>query len=135
MGMFTEMYLAVRLVEDVPEDVLNVLKYMFGGEQDEPEVLPEHEFFECHRWASLGRSASHYFIPFATSVFRYNDIANNYFLVVRTDLKNYDSEITKFLSWIDDYIDACEGEHIGHFRYEEDDKPTLVYKGDYAART
>jgi transposase InsO family protein len=44
-------------------------------------------------------------------------------------LKNYDNEIKHFIDWLTPYIDQEDGECIGWSWYEEDDKPTLLFKG------
>jgi hypothetical protein len=55
----------------------------------------------------------------------YNDIDGQYHLNVRSNLKNYDSEIENFLDFISPYIETDE--FIGYMRYEESEKPTLIY--------
>lgn len=132
MGMYTELYIAVEIKKDTPEDVINILKYLFDHDRDdfrtEPENLPGHDFFKCERWMCIGSMASFYFQPKATSKF-YKQL-EYYFITSRSDLKNYDGEIKKFLDWVMPYIEAYDGDHLGHYRYEENDQPTLIFYKD-----
>lgn len=129
MGMYTELYIACRIRGDVPIEVINILNHMFSVDA-EPEKLPEHDFFKCHRWGCLGTGSSYYFVPESVSCFRRDSINSGYTLISRSDLKNYDDEIAKFIDWIKPYIEGEPYDHIGHYRYEENDKPTLLFLGD-----
>lgn len=119
MGMYTELVLKAKVVDEVPQDVDAVLRHLFG-EGDRPEVLPEHEFFKCGMWDMVGRCSSYYHTPFALS--RYSEG----YIFSRSDLKNYDSEIRKFIDWITPYLRALDGDCIGWSWYEECDAPTLL---------
>jgi hypothetical protein len=121
--MYTELYLAVQIKPSAPMDVL---EYMFNG-GEEPAQLPDHEFFKCDRWHSVGSGSSFYFVPDALSKLFPPNHTGSRTLITRSDLKNYDGEILKFIDWIDPYIDASDGDHIGHHRYEEEELPTLLY--------
>jgi hypothetical protein len=127
MGMYTELYMSASLRRDTPEIVKNVILYMFNGDTEEPEELPKHMFFNCHRWDMLGSCSSYYFTPFALSK-TINDGRVVYF-TTRSDLKNYDDEIALFIDFIKPHIEG-DG-HIGHYRYEEDREPTLIYNGEH----
>jgi len=70
---------------------------------------------------------SYYFNADTISTCRWDDISNSYYLCIRSNLKNYDGEIRKFLDWIKQFVDAGIGEFLGFYRYEEDDDPTLIY--------
>jgi hypothetical protein len=129
MGMYTELYLTCRFKKDLPEEVIAVLKHLFGDFEDAPPTeLPDHTFFECDRWKMIGRCSSHYFVPMATSNLYFNEgNTDQYFLTTRSDLKDYGGEIQKFLNWVMPYIEAYEGDHLGHYRYEEEDQPKLIF--------
>lgn len=129
MGMYTELYIACRIKGDVPVEVIDVLNYMFGG-GDTPKNIPEHDFFECDRWGCIGTGASYYFVPESLSCFRRDSLGDGYTLISRSDLKNYDGEIAKFIDWVKPYIEGGSYDHIGHYRYEEHDKPTLLFLGE-----
>ena len=62
------------------------------------------------------------------SKFTFNIITKSLILTTRSDLKNYDQEIEKFLHWIAPYIESDDRNiHLGHFRNEIDEKPTLIF--------
>ena len=123
MGMYTEIYLNFKINNDAPEVVRAVLESLFNSGDDVDTNSPElsHEFFKCDRWSFIGTSNSYYFTPFPLSLFQ------DGYVTSRSDLKNYDEEIKKFLDWVSPFIDALDREHIGHFRYEEEAMPTLIF--------
>ena len=125
MGMYTEVNLTVRLREDTPSEVIQVLSYMVGASTDKPE-LPDHSFFACDRWAATLNCSSYYFVPFSTFELRFDGIANTFYIVGRADLKNYDDEIEHFIDWLTPYIDAEPGQMLGYSRYEECLRPTIL---------
>lgn len=131
MGMYTELYISASLKRNSPDKVKEIIRLLFDGdnehETDETD-LPPHEFFDCHRWRMIGRCSSYYFSPFALSKVLEDDINGKLYFTSRSDLKNYDSEIEKFLDWVMPYLDQIQGEHLGHYRYEEDEQPTLIFK-------
>jgi hypothetical protein len=127
MGMYTELVISTNIVNN-PE-VISVLKLMIGENVDENVKFPLHPLFETSRWHFMLRSGSYYFTPNPSSLLKYNKISNNWSFVNRSDFKNYNNEIKLFLDWIDPFIDGEDGEMIGYSRYEEDDEPTIHYKG------
>lgn len=124
MGMYTELVMAVQLKKNTPEDVIETLKYMVG-DIDYLATVPIHDLFETARWRSMLRSNSYYFDGDTLSTMRYDDISRAYHLTIRCNLKNYDSEIEKFLDWIAPY--SCTTGFVGYGRYEEAESPTLIY--------
>ena len=84
-------------------------------------------FFETHRWLRILTSSSYYFVPLSVSELVKDDITNQYALVAYSSLKNYDSEIEKFVDWIRPYVNATQGEMLGYIRYEEDSEPEIFY--------
>lgn len=129
MGMYTELYVAIQIKKECPSDVLNILRHMFSGAEI-PTSLPEHEFFKCLRWNCIGNCSSFYFVPISMSRMEECGTTGRYVIISRSDLKNYDGEIRKFLDWINPHIYASHGDHLGHLRYEEDEKPTLLFYGE-----
>ena len=119
MSMYTELLIKAQIRSGIPEDVEHVLQHLFNGGAI-PQALPDHPFFKCVRWPLIGRSGSHYHVPFATRAYREG------YLFSRSDLKNYGCEIKEFISWVKPYIDAPAGACIGWEWYEEDDYPTLI---------
>lgn len=130
MGMYTELHYNVELSKDVPEDVINILKFMVGDSEDEPSTLPNHPLFGDTRWRFMLRCDSYYFNADTHSTLRLDGISHSYYLCIRCNLKNYNDEIELFIDWIDPYLDECiaKGEFLGFYRYEEDNEPTLIYR-------
>ena len=123
MGMYTELFLQVQLKEGVPEPILNTLRFMLGEDVKE-EVSPP---FESPRWEWMLRSSSHYHYPVAHSFLDYLGYVDRYYLFIRCDFKNYNSEIESFLKWVSPYVEP-EGEYhySGHYRYESNVEPTRI---------
>lgn len=128
--MYTEFVFATELKKDTPENVINILKYL----TDEPEYdteyageLPEHPFFKTDRWKWIFKCDSYYFPGISMCQFVHDEFfPGTYYLTSRSNLKNYDNEIGKFLHWIKPYCDGSHG-FMGYKMYEEFDEPTLIY--------
>ena len=130
MGTYAEIYVKAVLKEDVDDNVINILKYMLGMDDVELEdlTIPSHSLFKTYRWDSMLRSGSYYHVPYTVKLFEYNDISEGYYLVVRSDFKNYQDEIGKFFDWITPYIKKYgDKTFIGYSLYEEYDEPKLYY--------
>jgi len=129
MGMYTELVLNVEVRKDAGQDVLDCLYNMVNnGEQAKPPAKDEENaLFKTDRWRFMLKTGSFYFTPFSTSAYR--ELQGNFYLSIRTDLKNYSGEIEKFLEWLVQYVDGYEGDFMGYKRYEERDDPTLLYIG------
>ncbi len=126
MGMYTELHYNTELKRDVPENVLDLLRFMLGKIEQSPET-PEHALFDTDRWTHMLRHDSYYFDADTHSTLRYDQIAEGYFLCIRCNLKNYDQEIEKFIEWIRPYIAGLDGDFLGFMRYEETEDPVLIY--------
>ena len=134
MGMYTEIYVKAVLKEGVDDNVINILKYMLGIVDVELEdlTIPPHSLFETNNWHYMLRSGSYYHIPYSVKLFEYNEISNNYYLVVRSDFKNYNGEIGKFFDWIKQYLEQDYYKtFMGYSLYEEEYEPTLYYVEGY----
>ena len=127
MGMYTELHFNAELVNPLPPDVLHVLEYMLGNTEEAHAELPEHPLFGDTRWRFMLRCDSYYFAADTHSTLRYDDIGNCYYLCIRSNLKNYSSEIENFIDWIQPYLAEGEGNFLGFYRYEETEVPTLIY--------
>ena len=127
MGMYTEIHFNSELKSDTPEDVINILKYMVGDLENEPESKQDHELFGDTRWKFMLRCDSYYFDADTHSTLRFDDISNRYYLCVRSNLKNYGNEIENFVEWVKAYLDKTKGEFLGFSRYEETEEPVLIY--------
>ena len=127
MGMYTEIHYNAELKKDVPDEVIAVLKYMMDSDRLVPPPLPDHPLFETDRWVIMFQCDSYYFSADTHSTLRFDDISKSYFLCIRSNLKNYDNEIEKFIDWISPYLDEWREDYLGHYRYEESTIPTLIF--------
>lgn len=123
MGMFV-----AATIQDI-EEVVNVLKFMVDSETYPEPAHPSHPFFQTSRWSWMFRSNSFYFVPRSIQLFERDDISNNWVLIVRCDLKNYENEIEKFIDWITPYVDMGPDQMFAYSRYEETKEPTIYYTG------
>lgn len=71
--------------------------------------------------------SSYYFVPASMSLFQYDNIGQNWSFISRSDFKNYDGEVDKFVDWLRPYLDCGSDEMIGYHRYEEFREPTIIY--------
>lgn len=130
MGMYTEINVCFDLRQDVSMDVVGILHALIDDvELPSLVVLPKHEFFRCDRWKMVCCCGSYYFDGLTHSIMSFDMISKTWKVNIRANLKNYDSEIEKFLDWLVPYIKTCG--FIGYARYEEFDDPTLVYIEDH----
>ena len=129
MGMYTEFHFNVKLKKDVPQNVVDVLNFMLLETKAEPS-LPEHPLFATDRWRVMLVMDSYYFHADTHSTLRFDDISRAYYLCIRCNLKNYNSEIEKFVSWITPYLDEWPGDFLGFSRYEGTEQPTLLFMAE-----
>ena len=132
MGTFTELNFNSVLKKDTPIDVINTLRVMVDelAKKENPTPLPDHELFkdEESRWNIMLLCDSYYFDAETHSTLNYDDLIGSHVLCIQTNFKNYDNEVALFLDWINPYLDKVKGEMLGYYRYEEDRKPTIIYK-------
>lgn len=128
MWMYTELNIDIRLKEKTPKNIIDVLEYMLDNERDKPET-PKHRLFDTDRWSRMLKSNSYYFDGNVASSLKYDDIANEYFLNLQFNLKNYWSEIEKFVDWIKPH--ASRDGFWWYTRYEEEELPTLIINGEF----
>jgi hypothetical protein len=103
---------------------------MTGDKKKLEDVVDDHPLFHTHRWDYMLQSDSYYFTGATRSHLEICNLLKtpSYFLTIRCNLKNYDDEIGKFLSWIAPYIHTNEDfEFLGYMRYETESEPTLIY--------
>lgn len=125
--MYTELNIAVRLKEDMPKDIISIIRSMINAESVYYNT-PDHPFFKTDRWKWLFSSDSYYFDGDTHSNFRLDNITHQYVLTVRSNLKNYCYEIELFLNFLSPYMDT-QG-FIGYEMYETNDNPNLIYNED-----
>lgn len=119
MGMYTEIFVNVDLKRDTPQSVIDVLQAMCDKDID-AECLKD----KPRRWGWLFCDGSYYTPLTSCGILTYCYITSSYSLLGKGDIKNYDSEIEQFFSFIKPY---CENDFIGYIRFEEARTPTLVY--------
>ena len=123
--MYTELVLNVSIKDETSDDVLSALKWMLDSKAPTEFLLIDHELFSLSRAQYMLRSSSYYFIPQPSSSLIEDCYGGKtHYLSIRCDLKNYESEIETFLSWISTYLECG---FAGYMRYEENDDPTLIY--------
>lgn len=121
MGMYTEIYVNVNLRENTPPEVIAVLKAMCGGEDKTPlDGKPG-------RWRCLFGNGSYYTPLTSCANLTWDEIAKQWSLLGKGDIKNYEGEIEAFFAWLMPYVDGEEGDFVGYKRYEESQTPELVY--------
>ena len=137
MGMYTEFVFGGALHDDVPENVLNILRYLVEPIESvradhlfRKLEIPDHPFFQTERWQGIAVTSSCYFgynRPHSALV--YDEINRHWVVAIRSSIKNYSHEIEKFVDWIRPYIRKGSGEQnfIGYSLYEADVAPTLYY--------
>lgn len=126
MSMYTEFHFNVELKEHTPQNTLGILGYMPDPWRTGAPDIPEHSLFKTERWPQVLCGDSAYF-PMEQRSELTIDEDGVISLSVRSNLKNYDNEIEKFLDWISPYVDTLFDEMVGYFRYEENEHPTLIY--------
>jgi len=119
--MYTEIYINVDLKKDTPDDVIKVLKAMC--DQECKEVLVDYPY----KWICLFSNMSYYTPSTNCRFLEFDNISNQWSLLGKGDIKNYGNEIEEFFEWIMPWIDGYPGDFIGYSRYEEDQKPTLMF--------
>ena len=125
--MYTEINVCFDLLRNAPKDIVDILHYLVEG-ADIPSILPKHEFFKCDRWGMVACCDSYYFAGSTSSKMVFDDISKTWKINIRANLKNYDSEIVKFLDWLEPHIET-KG-FIGYMRHETQEDPTLIYNGN-----
>lgn len=127
MGMYTEFVFKGEIRKTVDPVVMSVLSYLFNG-NDRPDTLPDHPFFSCDRWSSIGSCSSFYHHPRSINSWYDVGYSDTIYIFSRSDLKNYDDEISLFVDWVKPHLDVLPGCCIGWSWYEECDEPTLLIK-------
>jgi hypothetical protein len=128
MGMYTQLHYGAQLNKDVPAEVVQILRYMLGEDGSvTPAVLPDHALFRTSRWVCMLRCDSYYFDYKTAHLLQFDEIANQFYFNVTSNLKNYDDEIKHFVNWIAPYIDKDAGDFLGYHRYETTETPTLLF--------
>ena len=123
MGMYTEIH--VSGIVKAGTKAAEVIVFLFGS-SGKPTRLPDHPFFKCSRWDSIGASASCYLSPIALKGVSNSPVYDDIRFHSVSNLKNYDNEIEKFFSW----LRSEKISHYGHSRYEESKGKVKTYYFD-----
>jgi hypothetical protein len=129
MGMYTELVLGARLKADTPQHIIEMLKVIFGHNEQLPEKYLAYKdlFPNIH---TIPYGSSYYFVvPYANSKFSYDDILKQWVVAVRCSIKNYNFEIDNFIEWLMPYMEGSglNNDFLGYTLYEEDVKPILLW--------
>lgn len=128
MGMYTELSMRCGLKKDVPQYVIETLKYMLDytlypelkeGPEETREII-------TGRQTRMLQLASYSFHPYSKSSLDYNPIVETYYFSTMFSIKNYEKEIEKFVEWLTPFIDADDGTFLGYKLYEEGNEPQLL---------
>ena len=141
--MYTEIYVNIDLTENLPEDVLYVLKGLcrdvtcnsnFDNKPftHTPVDYEDDKFKQLtrefgSRFDSLFFNMSYYTPSTSVSHLSFDFISGNWSLIGKGDIKDYNGEIETFFKWIAPY---AEQEFLGYMMYEDSEKPQLMFKGD-----
>ena len=146
MGMYTEIYVNVDLKQDLPDDVLYILKGLVrnvtctGNYDNDKEFRHETvDAFEDEKWKKLTENFGSrfgylfynmsYYTPYTTVArLNYDFVSDSWSLIGKGDIKNYDGEIEQFFEWIAPYVTT---DFMGYSRYEEHREPTLFFSDHY----
>lgn len=126
MGMYTELIFGAELKKETPEQVINALKYIIGELEDKPDDFPLPE----GRCKYVLNGSSYYFgVSESLSKIWFDEISKSWKISSRSNIKNYENEIEKFLEWIKPHIERGSGakDMYAITIYEEDFEPTIYY--------
>lgn len=112
MGDYTELVMGFSLKPETEKEIIELLKYKL-----ENDLKKHSEYF--------GVNKSH-------NVIRYDELFNQYIVLIRCSLKNYGHQIQDFIEWIMPHVNRGSGENdlLGYYMHEEDEIPTMIYKTD-----
>jgi len=130
VGTYTEFHFNIELIPDTPSEVLKVLAHMNNPDaMPRPSSLPEHPFFKTEQWNLLFGHVTGDMFPFvARGVFRRDNIGRM-FINIRTDIRNHDDGIQKFVDWILPYVfmESDLDEFLGFYRSDLEREPHLIF--------
>lgn len=124
MGMYTEVTIGCRFKKSAPRILIEALDYIINGIEIKDVKVGE---FIIKYSLHIIQCDSYYFGAPATSAFYYNKIMNEYELSIRSNCKNYNYEIEKFIKYITPYVECGSGplNIFATVQFESNDFPTL----------
>lgn len=119
MGAYEELVLSCNLKEDVPEQVLDVLRYICDPTEERrlAVVAPTHNFFRYSNWDQMGQVATAYLPGTNIGALELEEFSNTYEFSMRTIVKGGSSTIGSFVHWLAPYSQT-EG-FVGYTRCDE----------------
>jgi hypothetical protein len=138
MGMYTELVFGASL--DIPKKEFNILSFLIDPSNKEyPESWPQiWQELSRMRWVLVGQSSYYFgarwqppFLHINKNDYEQSKTPGNVscFLSIRSNIKNYDGEIEKFLDWIKPFIEKGSGnwDMYATVIYEDTEEPTIYY--------
>lgn len=126
--MYQELYLNAKLKNNIPENILKILKLMCGDMSIEGISITSDALFKTDNWQYMLQSESSRFDLAARSTIDYSPVDDCYVLRVSCSLNNSDNQIEKFLGFINGYLDKKTGQFLGYIRQEDNDNPLILKK-------
>lgn len=132
MGMYTELILGAKLSHDTPRVCIEALDWVINQEKssdDEPSSKDVKRFIDQYSLRSLFWCSSYYFgVSRANSAFWRDPIDHCYHISTRSNTKNYEGNIDKFLKYLEPYIEkGSGGSDIYAFKIHEEDAVPTIY--------
>ena len=129
MGMYTEMILGCSFKDTLPSVCIDALICVINNLEPKENGEKVRKFIEEYDLEYLMFGSSYYFgVCRSNQKFWYDHIGKQWVISVRSNIKNYDRQIQKFLKYITPYVDRGSGYESGVFayvQYEEADFPTM----------
>lgn len=122
MGMYTEIFVNVDLKQNTPDSVIEVLKAVCDIDVGATCLADKP-----HRWKYLFNNGSYYTPYTCVGKLTWDSISEQYSLIGKGDIKNYEGEIEAFFEFIKPW---ATDNFIGYYRQELDPQPTLVFVED-----
>ena len=130
--MYTELILGCSLSKDTPKILINSLDYVINHPEDDFPSEEIKNFVIDYDLMYLCHSASYYFgVSTPVCMMKYDEISKEWIVSIRSNIKNYEDQIERFLNYIFDYISHGSGYEYNiyaYVQYEEDALPTIYSK-------
>ena len=131
MGMYTELIFEAKLSGDTPKDVIDAISLVC---KDCANIKTTSSAFAIDNiiehfdlWYLLTSNSAYFPAQYSYSRIYYNELEDTYSLFIRSDLKNYEKQIDKFLEYIKPYIVKGMGSKdiYAYVLYETGSEPTI----------
>jgi hypothetical protein len=123
MGMYTQLITSIRLVRDVPDEVVHAIQQMLAIPNKAEDVLIDDPLFKTDRWRIMLTCGSVMFPGQLRARFEKCSVVG-WQLATMSQFKNYDEEVDKFIDWIAPYVRPGSRSMLMHW-YEEDPAPSV----------